>query len=204
LDWDTILERAAFLRSWIVAVIDSNQIESEFALIKLKHGIPQDMELKGHGLPPKVLSDVLRLLLKEDAFIGIVLLDKRHALETKAIWPKPAIVRHQIGVQLVKSVLDRIVVRTLHCDEDIRGRLEQQAFRTEILRYYALIHSRSKIKISLRPSDKSTLIQCGDIVTYVAARSLRPNGLTVELQFLWQCLQNRQNTVYSVLYKWEE
>lgn len=188
----------------IIAVPDKDFFEAEFNLIKQQFRIPQDRELRGHRSSPEILAAVLRLLLTMDCWIGIMLWDKHRAIERKEVWPKPAVLRHHTGVWLAQRLLDKLAIQSLYCDEDIRGKREQQLFRTDISRCNTRIHPASKMKIALWPSDKSNLIQCADVVTYVAARSLRPCGLTPELQNLWQRLQNNPRVIYWILDKWEE
>lgn len=112
---------------------------------------------------------MLELILANEICVGVLLLDKRIAKLEKATWPMPTVLRHQTALRLTDEMLQHTSLRSLLCDEDIRGKREQR-FKTAISRCNVQLESRAKIKIGFWPSEKSGLIQCVDVVVYVAAR----------------------------------
>ncbi len=152
--------------------------------------------------PPRVLAKVLELILANEICVGVLLLYKRIAILEKATWPMPTVLHHQTALRLADEMLQGTSLRSLLCDEDIRGKREQQRFKTALLRCNARLASRSKIKIGFWPSEKSGLIQCADVVAYVAARSLRESALTMKLQTLWLRVQQMPTTRCHVVTQW--
>ena len=187
----------------LVAVGDKTSFDEAWSFLAQEAGVERGEEIKGHKSPPRVLENVLRLVIASEVCVGVLLLDKSEAFRIRAIWPLPANLRQQTALGLIEEMVQNHVLQSLVCDEDIRGKREQQQFRTAVLRCNAQLQT-AKMKVGFRRSEKSSLIQCADVIAYVAARSLRENALTPELEKLWRYLKKQPQTYYRVIYKWEE
>lgn len=188
----------------LIGVRDREQFDAVWSLLAVNAGIGRGEEIKGHKSPPHLLANVLRLVLANEVCVNILLLDKRKAIQERAIWPVPPVMRHQTALHLADEAMQRMAFRLLLCDEDIRGKGEQQHFKTAVLRCNARLQPANRMKLGFWPSEKSNLIQCADVIAYVAARSLRENALTQELQTLWGRMQSQAQTSYKVLQEWNE
>jgi hypothetical protein len=187
----------------VVAVPDGATFEAAFCEIHQRFGI-SGKEIKGHNSSIEVLDAVLQVLIDTQAKVGVLLLDKSRLLTNpNAKLPSPAVLRHQMACVLLEQFLASHPLAILYCDEDIRGQKEQQAFKTEILRCKRALQPYSKMKISMRPSHKSVLIQAADVLAYVYSRELR-GALAPQLRRKLDSLRADTNNLFLTVTDWEE
>ncbi len=186
----------------IVAVEDKSALEEAFEKIGAKFGFSG--EIKGHDSSGEVLNAVFETLIKLDARVGCLLLDKTALLtQTSPILPAPAVLRHQMACALCEKFLKKHALARLLCDEEIRGKAEWNRFRTEITRCNRRLRPDHKIKIAAWPSHKNALIQAADCVAYVTARSIRGANLDARLRENLRVLQSNAGNIFMVTDKWE-
>jgi hypothetical protein len=185
----------------IVTVPDEAAFEVAWRQIFVAHGISAD-EIKGHNSSEDVLLESLRTIRTTNAQIGLLLLDKTRILSGTSTLPAPARLRLEMGCTLVKIVLELQPIGRLLCDEEFKGRAEQAAFRTAILRIKRRVQSESKMKVGFRPSHKSTLIQAADVVAYIGSRYFRGAKLTHSLRREFETLRAENDDRIQLVDGW--
>ena len=187
----------------LVAIEDEKKLEAAFTAIRARFGF--EGEIKGHDSSGQVLDAVFEALLSCEARVGVLLLDKSALLMGQgAILPAPAILRHQMACALVEKFIEKHALARLLCDEDIRGKREWAAFRTEILRLHRRLKSDGKIKVAAWPSHQSALIQAADCAAYVFSRAVRGGALNAGLRFKLRALQAREENIFISVRGWSE
>lgn len=185
----------------IVGVEDGEKLETAFAGIGARFGFQG--EIKGHDSSGEVLEAVFEALLSCEARVGVLLLDKSALLMGQgAVLPAPAILRHQMACALAEKFIEKHALARLLCDEDIRGKREWGAFRTEMLRLHRRLRSDSKIKVAAWPSHQSALIQAADCVAYVFGRAVRGGALDAGLRLKLRALQAREENIFMSVREW--
>lgn len=187
----------------IVGVEDEEKLEAAFAGIGARFGFGG--EIKGHDSSGEVLEAVFEALLNCEARVGVLLLDKSALLMGQgAVLPAPAILRHQMACALGEKFIEKHALARLLCDEDIRGKHEWAAFRTEILRLHRRLRPDGKIKVAAWPSHQSALIQAADCVAYVFGRAVRGGALNTGLHDKLRALQAREENIFLSVREWGE
>lgn len=188
----------------LVAVEDETVLATAFSDIARRFGFTGG-EIRGHNSSIEVLVAVMQALQSCDAKIGVLLLDKRQLLN--AAHPRlapPSQLRHEMACVLVERFLQRHALMRLLCDEDIRGKREQERFRTEILCGHRHRHTEAHLKVGFRPSEKSALIQAADAVAYVCSRYVRGASLASELRRSADAIRADAKNFFWVVEDWKE
>ncbi len=186
----------------LVAVEDESELEAAWEEIQLRFGFRS--EIKGHDSSGEVLNAVFEALEKCKASVGSLLLDKRALLTIpNALLPAPATLRHQMAVALTTRFIEQHALARLLCDEEIRGKSEWGAFRTDILRANRRLHPTQKMRVAAWPSHKSVLIQAADCVAYAFAREIRGATLDAPVRARLRAMQEREGNFFVVTDKWE-
>ncbi len=187
----------------IVAVEDGEELEAAFDAIRLRFGFQG--EIKGHDSSGEVLNAVFEVLISCEARMGVWLLDKSALLTQKnSVLPAPSVLRHQMACALLEKFIEKSALTRLLCDEDVRGKEEWKAFRTEILRINRRVRPDDKIKVAAWPSHHSALIQAADCLAYVSGRSIRGAALNSQSRDNLRALQAREENIFLVSKQWSE
>lgn len=185
----------------LVAVADEEAFETSWAKIIEDCG-QSSMEIKGHDSGEEILRRAVRVIEESDAKVGLLLLDKRDLLHYKSsTLLSPSRLRLAMGCFLVESFLRVQPLFRLLCDEDFKGKREQQEFRSAVLRCNRIAQPQTKLKVGFRPSHKSALIQAADVVAYVGSRRVRGGTLSAALRHDYDNLLKRA-CVEEVIRKW--
>jgi hypothetical protein len=187
----------------LVAVEDEEKLEAAFTAIRTQFGF--EGEIKGHNSSGEVLNAVFEALIECEARVGVLLLDKSALLaQSQATLPAPALLRHQMGCALATQFIEKHALARLLCDEDIRGRGEWAAFRTEILRCNRRLRPDVKLKVAAWPSHHNVLIQAADCAAYVFSRAVRGGALDTRLRDNLRALQTREENIFMTVREWSE
>lgn len=186
----------------LVAVSNENDFEVVWQKMIVDCG-EGATEIKGHDSSGIILRRALQIIIEADAKVALLLLDKKLLLnEAKNQLPPPAQLRLEMGCALIEKFLTLEPISRLLCDEDFKGKSEQAAFRTEILRINRRVQPESRMKVGFRPSHKSALIQAADVVAYVGSRFLRGAKLTGDLRREYKTLREENAVVMEVVNGW--
>lgn len=188
----------------LVAVEDDTALGTAFSEIARRFGFA-GREIRGHNSSTEVLAAVMQAVQNCDAKIGVLLLDKRQLLNiAHPRLAPPSQLRHEMACVVAERFLQRHALTRLLCDEDIRGKREQERFRTAILRGHRHRHPEERFKVGFRPSEKSGLIQAADAVAYICSRYVRGAPLATELRQSVDAIRADAENFFGVVEDWEE
>jgi len=148
----------------IVAVQDAEIVNLPMADLRKQFGMAQDEEFHGHECSAEMLISILELVLEFQIRVGALLIDK----SAGAIPPPPHFAAVS-ALRLLNDYLPGSCLNRLWCDEDIKGKKPQAAFKTQVARLHRQIHTNQSVKTSFRDSRKSNLIQIADVTVYSLA-----------------------------------
>ncbi len=189
----------------ILAVENREALQSIHAEIRRRHRIGANTEFHGHTMLEKVLADLLAEVHALNGRFGILMIDKeltRHVVDTSSL-PSDMEIAIQARLLLLEKFLTHSPLALLDSDEDILGKLPQDAFKTEVKRLHRTLWPKTRLKMHVRDSKESELIQTADVSAYAFAHWARGSIKTQDLRDVVQRIrEDNQNIVMGPM-AWE-
>lgn len=182
----------------IVAVQDAGIVNLPMADLRKRFGMGQDEEFHGHECSTEMLISILELALELHIRVGALLIDK-----SVAPIPSPAHFASLSALRLLNDYLPGTCLSRLWCDEDIKGKKSQAAFKTCIARLQRQFHPHQSVKTSFRDSRKSNLIQVADVVIYSLAWEIGKTRVNPTLKKCLEKLRAETSNLIMRPTRWE-
>jgi len=159
----------------LAAVEDRDALSQALAELRQQLGMKSNYEFRGHDIGDNVQADFLRTVQTIGLYIGALIIDKAatRRMDTTAVLPSTNDFQVLTSKRLLRRFFALYAVADLRCDEDIKGKIRQQEFTTEVKRLYRACQPGERIHVRHCPSESNDLIQVADIVGYGLSRMAR-------------------------------
>jgi hypothetical protein len=173
------------------------KLRDGFQEVRRDYGMSRDEEFRGHQTTDRIQAALLDAVIPIGVRIAALIIDKK-ATREQSTWPSlPAPIDFQVDVSLafLEDVLPSFPLAWLWCDEDIKGR-KQQEFTTHVKRTHRAIRPDERIKVKHVDSKSNELVQLADIVAYGLSGMARGETMAVELR---RCLSAIRNDPMNII-----
>ncbi len=189
----------------VAAITDMEAFEMRMANLRTNQGMAIREEFHAHQMIEERQIAVIQVASISGLRIGALIIDKPQTREFRGEvdLPSPSDLEVTARLALLETFFANYPLKLLQSDEDIKGDLRQNQFKTEVKRLHRTNWPEAKFKIQYRKSSGSDLVQLADVLAYGLAHLARGAVRLEELRIILERLSSDTKNIIMGPMAWD-